>query len=449
MRFFRRFDVQIVLRVVLLAVFLLAFSYAAFRWPVTAAPAIGSLVVYEIYSLVSYARRSSKAVTRFLEAVRYGDFSQSFAANQTGFEDLERSMAEIMTEFQKSRAATEEQYHYLQTIIQHVGVGLLSFKPDGRVDLINSAAKRLLRVSNLRNIQALSDSNPIFVKKVAELKPGEKTLVKLTDRDDMLQLSMSATELRIRGEQLMLVSLQDIHGELEEKEAEAWQSLTRVLTHEIMNSMTPISSLAATVSDMIETRRSGGASPDPDASETNEDIRSAVQTIRKRSEGLMRFVQAYRSLTLIPRPRFKIVPVAELFNRTETLLSSKLREANISFASRVDPGTLELTADPELMEQVLINLMLNAIEAVSGKPEARIELLASMNDRGRPLITLTDNGPGIVAEAIEKVFVPFYTTRKQGSGIGLSFSRQVMRLHRGTIRASSEPNVRTTFTLNF
>ena len=222
---------------------------------------------------------------------------------------------------------------------------------------------------------------------------------------------------------------------MEEKEAEAWQSLTRVLTHEIMNSLTPIASLAATAASMLP----AVDGEDGDAAATrDQDVAEALQTIDRRSHGLMRFVHAYRSVTLIPKPQFKIFPVAELFQRVEKLLRDKLNRQGIAFSSEVEPPSLEMTADPDLTEQVLLNLLLNAMEALGGMETPRIQMASRMNERGRVVIEISDNGPGIAPEAREKIFIPFFTTKKEGSGIGLSFSRQVMRLHHGVITVQSQ-----------
>jgi signal transduction histidine kinase len=243
-----------------------------------------------------------------------------------------------------------------------------------------------------------------------------------------------------------LVSLQNIQVELEEKESEAWQSLTRVLTHEIMNSLTPIASLAATASAMLQDSRSGAQGPGP---EWSQDVADAVQTINRRSQGLMRFVQTYRSIALIPKPRFEVFPVAPLFQRVQKLMQEKLAAQRIAFTAGVEPGSLELTADPDLVEQVLINLLLNAMEALGGCREPSIALFSWMNERGRVIIQVEDNGPGIPPEVKDSVFIPFFSTKKEGSGIGLSFARQVMRLHRGLITVRSQPGAGAVFTLRF
>jgi two-component system nitrogen regulation sensor histidine kinase NtrY len=377
--------------------------------------------------------------------VRYHDFSLSPGIEGLGgsFVDLNAAFRQISSQFQQARSEKEEQYRYLLTVVQHIGVGLISLRADGSVDLLNNVAKRLLRVSHLRNIR---DLPPLFQPLVAEiqrLRPGEKTIFKLEQSDEILQLALYTTEFKLHDQLYKLVSLQNIQVELEEKETEAWQSLTRVLTHEIMNSLTPIASLAATASSMLQGSENENQTG-------NQDVTEALLTIDRRSQGLMRFVHAYRSVALIPKPQFEIFPVIQMFQRVEKLLQEKLSRQGIFFKVDIEPVSLEMTADPDLTEQVLINLLLNAMEALSGCEKPSIHLSSRMNERGRVLIQVSDNGPGIAPEAREKVFIPFFTTKKEGSGIGLSFSRQVMRLHRGAIAFQSEPaGAGTVFTLRF
>jgi two-component system nitrogen regulation sensor histidine kinase NtrY len=329
-----------------------------------------------------------------------------------------------------------------------VGIGLMAFKADGSVDLINTAAKRMLKVARLKNIQSLNSFSQALVDALFSLKAGEKALVKIPDQD--MELALHAAEFRLKDQKYTLVSLQNIQSELQEKEMEAWQTLIRVLTHEIMNSMTPITSMAATVIDLLNTikEKSGG---NIDA-ETIIDIAEALKTIHKRSLGLTDFVEAYRNLTLIPKPKFKIFPIHDLFGRIEKLMENKLTKKGIDFHWAVEPQSLELTADPGLIEQVLINLVLNAADAFTGFKNSnspRIQLTANLEDNGKIVIRVTDNGPGIVKEALSKVFIPFYSTKKKGSGIGLSLSRQIMKLHKGSIMVQSDPDVETVFTLKF
>jgi nitrogen fixation/metabolism regulation signal transduction histidine kinase len=395
--------------------------------------------------------KTNRDLVRFLQSIKYGDFSQSYKESGLGssFDALKTAFTEVSNAFRKTRGEKEEHYRYLQTVVQHVGIGLITFKPNGDVELINTAAKRLLKVTRLKNIKSLESLSKLLVNKLFQLKPRENALVKVEDNNEMLYLSLYATEFKLRGENFTLVSLQNIHSELEEKELEAWQKLIRVLTHEIMNSITPIASLTSTINTMVgEYYEKEKTSKKPN-SEALSDIQQALQTIQKRSHGLLHFVDAYRNLTLIPKPKFQIFLVKELFTRAEQLMQSNINKTGVSFEVCIEPETLELSADPELVEQVLINLLLNAFQAVDRKQNAKIELAALLNERGRTIIQVTDNGPGITEENLEKIFIPFFSTKEGGSGIGLSLSRQIMRLFKGGIGVYSEPDIKTVFTLRF
>ena len=443
---FRRLRVLASVHIGLIILLCGVFFYLLFRTRLySAQTAVGLLIISEVAALFRTVDRSNRDLTRFFEAVKFGDFTQSFERRSAGrsFRQLRAALAEVMGAFQKARAEKEEQALYLRTIVQHVAIGLLVFQPDGEVDLMNNAAKRLLGVTRLKNVQSLEAVSPSLVRTLLGLKPRERALVRIERPDEQLQLALQASEFKLRARTFTLVSIQDIRSELEEKEIDAWQKLIRVLTHEIMNSMTPISSLAATAQDLI-TR--SGPSYDPDSWN---DIELALRTIAKRSQGLLHFVEGYRNLMRIPKPNFKFFPARDLFSRVGQLLQSPLAESGARFESSLRPENLELLADPDLLEQVLINLLINAADAVRGRENARIELTAYLDERGRPVIQVRDNGVGIHEENLDKVFVPFFSTKEGGSGIGLSLSRQVMQLHNGTISVSSRPGVESVFTLRF
>jgi two-component system nitrogen regulation sensor histidine kinase NtrY len=440
----KRFRLQVILRILMLSatIYTFIYFYLQSNKPSTTIIII-VFVLYQVYSLIRYVEKTNRDLTRFLQSIKYDDYSQSFSSSGLGtsFDELNKTFSELMRKLRQVRSEKEEQYRYLQTVIQHVGIGLIAFKQDGRVDLINTSAKRLLNVVSLKNIKGLETFSQELVDTLFQLKPGGKSLVKVGNISELQQLAIYATEFRLREQKYTLVSLQNIHGELEEKEMEAWQTLIRVLTHEIMNSMTPISSLSATVIDLLK-------SPDEDEDKIP-DIQKALETIHKRSLGLTHFVSAYRNLALIPSPKFKMVQLDDLFHRINDLMKNKFQEKNICFELTVDPETLELTADPVLVEQVLINLLMNSAEALKDIKDPRIKMEAELGDNGRVLIRIIDNGAGIVEEALKKIFIPFFTTKRKGSGIGLSLSRQIMRLHQGTISAQSEPDEQTIFTLKF
>jgi len=281
------------------------------------------------------------------------------------------------------------------------------------------------------------------------MKPKESSLVKVENNSEVLHLALYATEFKLGGQKFSLVSIQNIHSELEEREMDAWQKIIRVLTHEIMNSITPIASLASTINELVkESYKDMSEEGEPDT-EALGDIHQALQTIQKRSQGLLRFVDAYRNLTLIPKPNFQMFQIKELFARVEKLMQANFSNKAVKLNVSIEPESLELTADPGLIEQVLINLLLNALQAVETKKDAQIDLGARLDGRGKIIIQVSDNGPGIDKENLEKIFIPFFSTKEGGSGIGLSLSRQIMRLHKGTISVNSEPNVHTVVTLLF
>jgi two-component system, NtrC family, nitrogen regulation sensor histidine kinase NtrY len=281
------------------------------------------------------------------------------------------------------------------------------------------------------------------------LRTGGRSLITLEIGGDERQLSVYAIELTLGNENFKLISLQNIRSELEEKEMEAWQKLVRVLTHEIMNSVTPISSLANTVEGEIVSYLDK-SNEKPDISKDDlEDIHLAVQTIQRRSDGLIRFVNDFRSLTHTPMPQFQMVSVRELFEHVSILMKHDLEINQIRFIVNVKPQNLALTVDPELIQQVLINLLKNAIQALEERENKIIELLAYQDEKNNTLFIVKDNGPGIDEEAQSKIFIPFFTTKKTGSGIGLSLSRQIMRQHNASISVKSKNDEGTEFILRF
>jgi two-component system, NtrC family, nitrogen regulation sensor histidine kinase NtrY len=445
---FSRFRIQCFLRLALICATMFFFLWLIShrQWYVTSGLALVA-VLFQMWLLFRYVESAGRGVRRFLEAVRNSDFSGSFdtPGGGTPFADLDSSFEKILERFRVLRAEREEQYHYLQTVVQHVGVGLISFRADGEVELLNTAARRILGISQMKNIRELESVSPHLAESIAKLKAGERTLVKLEEEGEELQLSLHATAFTLGDCEYTLVSLHNIQSELEEKEMEAWQNLIRVLTHEIMNSITPIASLASTVNNLLE--KSHNAQQNLNDSETDDDIRGAVQTIEQRSRGLLHFVDNYRNLTRIPRPRFRIVSVKELFDNIERLMRDSFVKTGVVLTVSVEPEELEITVDPELLEQVLINLTQNAVQALENRKDGRINLQAGVDSHGRTFLQVVDNGPGIMPDVIAKVFIPFFTTRREGSGIGLSLSRQIMRLHGGAISVRSEPGVETVFTL--
>ncbi len=449
---YKRFRLQVVVRVALLVItmLLIVFTYQQTAYMVSTI-ILSLLLVVQVVALIRYTEQTNRKLIRFFESIRHADFTSSFTDNELGrsFEGLNWEFNKVIAAFNKNKTEKEEHFNYLLTVIQHVSIGIIVFKRDGHVDVFNNAVKRLLQIATLRKIEHLKDISEDLPDKLMQMKAGEKILLKLFIKDELVQLSIHATEFRMRGEEYLLVSFQDIHPELEQKEIESWQKLIRVLTHEIMNSITPISSLASTVSSMLNEYKSSNPQITADEQEGLEDILHAISTIESRSKGLLNFVEIYRNLTRIPKPNFRYFSVRELFDRSLELLQPKISQYNILIRIKIFPQDLKILADPDLIDQVVINLLLNAVDAIKEVPEPQITIVASTNLNNRTTIEFADNGKGIKQDILDKIFMPFFTSKKTGSGIGLSLSRQIMQMHKGSISVRSKPDEGALFTLVF
>lgn len=449
---FNRFRFYIVFRIALLLIngWGLMMLLINFRLPFTCTILI-ALLVGQVIDLINYTERTNKKLISFLESIKYNDFTTSYNDNNLGpsFKSLNQSFNNVMTEFRKSRAEKEENFNYLQTIVQHISIGILVFTRSGIVNLTNDAFLRIMKISSLRNLRELEPINKDLPDTLLNLAGGDKTLIKLFLDDNISQLSVFSTTFKMHGEEFTLVSLQDISSVLEEKEVESWQKLIRVLTHEIMNSITPISSLAQTVREILLEENEKQAALKSLEQEDLDNIANALDTIQRRSQGLLNFVELYRNLTRIPRPNFRYFSLKDLVLRVRQLMISRFEKDKISFHIIINPEELMITADPDLIEQVLINLILNACDAVKEIKNPEVILEAVTTSSGRITIEIRDNGIGIKPDLLDKIFMPFFTSKRNGSGIGLSLSRQIMHLHKGTIHVKSIPENNTSFTLSF
>ncbi len=443
---FRKFNLNCTIRILMAGLSITALILAFHRSYYATAFVLLIAIVFQIHDLLHYVNKTNRDLSRFLSAIENADFSQSFSNQRMGdsFKELSSSFTRVVERFQNIRAEKEENFQYLQTIVRHVGTGLFAFRPeDKRITLFNNAAKRIIGLPHAHSLSDFKQVSPDLEKQLNNIDAGQSHLIRVLKDGELKQLSLHATRITLRREELMLVSIQDIHNELEDKEMESWQKLIRVLTHEIMNSITPIGSLASTATSLLT---QDNESPNP---EELADIREALDTISRRSDNLLSFVHAYRNLTRVPKPEFETVDLAALLNRIHQLLKQELLDSNIKLEIDVRPPNLTITADPGLIEQVIINLIVNAIHALEGKKDGKIRVAAGLDPKSRVSLHITDNGPGIDQDAMDKIFIPFFTTKKNGSGIGLSLSRQIMRVHKGSITATSVPGVATTFLLKF
>lgn len=450
---FKDFRLNVIVRVIgiTVTVFALVYIIKSSNYIVTVG-IVGGLVVYQVIALISLMENTNRELVDFLSSIRYDDFSHSYKLTGKGgsFDQLNREFNKVLKKFKDIRAEKEAEYQYLKNIIHHIGIGLISFDKNGDVQIINTAAKRLFQVNRLRNIRKLEEFSPELIENFRQLRTGSKALVRVRKNGEVVQLAVYAIELYLKGEEFKLVTIQNIHSELEEQEMEAWQNLIRVLTHEIRNSVTPVSSLASTAEDSIAYLRE----EEHVSGEDLEDIQLAVSTIKRRSEAMIRFVSEFTSLTHVPTPKLKHVKVSAMFEHIQILMGHDSEESGVNLEMSIDPEGLIITADQEQLEQVLINLTKNAIQALGELsteecPVKTVKMVAYQNKNNRPIIDVIDNGPGIDQDALDRIFIPFYTTKSGGSGIGLSLSRQIMRQHRGTITAKSVMGEGTEFSLKF
>lgn len=409
-------------------------------------------ILYQVHSIFQFVEATNIELYNFLSSIRYDDFSYTYhrlKGKGKSFDRLYEKFNEVIEKFKEIRNEKEAEYQYLKNILHHIGIGILSFDKQGNIQIINTTAKRLLKISRLNNIEQLKELSPLLLENLKKLRTGTKALVRIDANGEVIHLAIYAIELFLKGEEYKLVTLQNIHHELEEQEMDAWQNLIRVLTHEIMNSVAPISSLASTIEEEVEMLKERETLQPSDLS----DMQLAVQTIKSRSEGLIRFVNEFRSLTHVPPPQLTHFSISTLFEQVRLLMVQECNKYDIMLSTSVEPESLMLTADKEQIQQVLINLIKNAIQALQSQgknnPHKQIILLAQQDTYSRPVISVIDNGPGIKKEALERIFIPFYTTKKAGSGIGLSLSRQIMRQHKGTITVRSSPEEGTEFILKF
>jgi nitrogen fixation/metabolism regulation signal transduction histidine kinase len=432
-RFRTQFRLLTIVQVCLLAVTLCVLMLTVLETNHLAVPVVlTGIAMLQVIALIRSVQAHVDSLEDFFAAVNYEDFTRRFIEDDVDAE-LKDAFNKVLERFQDARADRDLQAGYLDTVIRHVPVAFFAARSDGSLSLVNNPARRLTGMPTLQNISDLATIDETLPAALAGIEAGQQRLLQTNIRGLPVELRVSVAEIRMAGEVERLYSIENLSGELSARESSAWRNLIRVLTHEIMNTLTPVTSLAQTTVEMLD---------DPDSAA---DIRAAIETIGRRSEGMIRFVSRYRELLHVPEPKAENVSVLELLQNVATLLQPSMEDIEISIA--VVPESLEIFADRQLIDQVLINLVKNAGDALAGTAEPRIALAGKLN-MGRVIISVADNGPGIHEDDIDQVFIPFFTTKREGSGIGLSLSRQIMTAHNGDIALESDPSG-TTFRLVF
>lgn len=447
----RNLYMQIIIRVVLISA---AGTGVGWLWASGGAEILIIVLIvtdiFLVFNLISFLNGTNRKMSYFLEAVQNNDSTLKFPENikNKPIRELYQGLNKVNEQIQQLKIESQQREQYFQTLLEHIATGIITFNTKGFVLHANSFAKKLLGMDVLTHISQIDRINRALFQTIQNIKPFDEKLVALMNERGTIELSLKASSIKTTTDELILLSIQDIRNELDEKELDSWMKLIRVLMHEIMNSIAPITSLAESLSKFYY-KDSREIQPSEIDEKTIATTVRGLNVINEQGSGLMHFVESYRKLTRLPKPEKKPFKAEELVTRVKLLYLSLENSDTVKLTVTINPPELELNADENLISQVLLNLLKNALESIAKSPDARIHLIARISEKQRPEILVIDNGPGIPEEIIEQIFVPFFTTRENGSGIGLSLSRQIMRLHGGSLKVRSLPGKETVFTLGF
>lgn len=409
--------------------------------------ALVPVIIFQLVDFYNFHRKAQMEVEQFVESIHYRDFSRYFDVKQAPVElqSLRQGFNEINTTFKHISRERETQYQYLQKILELVNTGILSYEhKSGDISWMNEAFKNMLGIPYLKTIHSLERRDTTLYQEILNLRPGENKVVPLVKDGNSFKTLMAATAFQTDGKIYKLIAFQDVNEALDEQEAKSWKKLLSVMTHEIMNSVAPIASLAETLSHRLQAS-AALLDGQPGALE---DLQIGVGTIRRRSEGLLKFAETYRSLNKITTLNLTKVYVRDLFENLHVLMEPTFEQKNIEMEIILKDPDMTLDADVSLIEQVLINLVVNAVEAIKDSAEPTITLSGTTYN-GRPLIKVADNGTGMSPEVMDNIFIPFFSTKKTGSGIGLSLCKQIMLLHKGNIQVQSIEGEGSAFLMQF
>lgn len=445
---FKSVEWRILARVVLLFATLAVASYLVVTGRYIYLVLVVPVILYQVVELYRFQCKAHMELDQFVESIHYRDFSRYFDVKHAPVElqPLRKGFNEINTTFKVISKERETQYQYLQKILELIDTGILSYKEqNGEVIWMNESLKRMLQLPYLKTIHSLQRRDNDLYREIMVLRPGDNKVAIAHREKDSFKVLLSATTFQTDGQKYKLIAFQNVNEALDETESKAWQKLLSVMTHEIMNSVAPISSLAETLKHRLQQNKK--------ESETEpgsmDDLELGIDTIKRRSEGLLKFAETYRNLNKITTLNLQKVYVRDLFENMHQLMQPTMAQKNIELEIILKDPDLQLEVDTNLVEQVLINLIVNAIEAVKDRQEPRIILSAYAAPNRKTVLKVTDNGIGMPAEVVDKIFVPFFSTKKNGSGIGLSLCKQIMMLHRGNIQVQSIEGQGTAFIMLF
>lgn len=444
---YKKYEVRLLIKVILLFAVLAGAAWLLVNRQYLYMGLTIPVVLFQMFDIYRMLKKAQDEVREFVESVHYRDFSRYFNVKQAPAElqPLREGFNEINLTFKVISKEKEMQYQYLQKILELVDTGIISFDTEtGELNWMNDTFKKMMEIPYLKTIHSLEKRELLLYQAVIAIRPGDTKVVTITKENRQVKILLAATIFLTEGRKNKVIAFQNINEALDETEAKAWQKLLSVMTHEIMNSVAPISSLAAT----LKNRLLQSTAADVSGSGDRDDLELGLETIQRRSEGLLRFAETYRNLNKITTPNLKKVLISDLFENLHTLMQPTLDQKKIDMEVILKEPGLVIEVDVNLIEQVLINLIINALEAVKEKPNPRI-VLSAMQENNKLLIKVADNGVGISDELLDKIFVPFFSTKKSGSGVGLSLCKQIMLLHNGNIQVQSVEGKGTNFILLF
>jgi nitrogen fixation/metabolism regulation signal transduction histidine kinase len=415
-------------------------------------------VIIQVYFLIQYVNHTNYSLVKFLDALKSEDYSVYFSPSKKGdsFAKVYEDFNLIIKIFKRNKIEKEAQFKYFKYILEHVNLGIISIKKEdlfkehseAEILFLNKAACTILNQPQHKYWHRMANNLPWLVEEIKNIANGGKALVDLGDDSEQKQLSLEVIEIKLLNAPYLIIAFQDIRSEIEQKEIEAWHNVIRILAHEMLNSFTPVSSLASTIKSMTEPDEEGKWNLNQLDEEDLHDINVAASTIKKRSDGLLEFVKDYRTISNVPVPQMKLVNVKQFLTDMKVLMSAAANEAEVDIKMNPIPANASILIDTKLIEQVLINLINNSLHALEGITNPTITM-GCIVEPSKTIVTLSDNGKGIEEKILNQIFIPFYTTKKHGSGIGLSLSKNIMKKHGGNLLVKSEVGVKTTFSLLF
>lgn len=454
----KKFTLQITFRIFLILSFCFLFVVFLQRDIIFSTIGVGVIILIQIYYLIQYVDNTNYSLSKFLQALKNEDYSVYFSPTKKGdsFVKVYEDFNHIIKLFKKNKIEKEAQYNYFKYILEHVTLGIVSIKKedlyneqsDSEMLFLNKAACNILHQPQHKYWHRMASHIPWFVKEIKRIPNGGKLLVDFGDEKIRKQLSLEVIEFQLLNTPYLIITFQDIRSEIEQKEIEAWHNVIRVLAHEMLNSFTPVSSLASTIKNMTEVEGSEKNILELLDEEDVHDINLAAATIKKRSDGLLEFVKDYRTISSVPVPTLSKVKVKKLLMEIQLLMNSSISESKIDFIVLPIPLNATINVDSKLIQQVFINLINNSIHALEGRENPTIKV-SCIIEVEQTTIIMTDNGKGIEEKIMNQIFIPFYTTKKNGSGIGLSLSKNILKKHGGNLLATSEVGKHTTFSLIF